>query len=53
MRHFDALSRNPSVMVVETGVLIQIKYMQEIDEKLKIINKSYGDYILSQGRCVI
>ena len=35
MRHVDALSRNPSVMVVETGVLIQIKNMQEIDEKVE------------------
>ena len=55
MRYVDALNRNPSVIVVETGVLIQIKNMQEIDEKLKIIkelikiNKSYGDYVLIRG----
>lgn len=51
MRHVDALSRYPSVMVIETGIIEHIRNAQKQDSECKLIsellkNGDYDNYVL-------
>lgn len=37
MKHVDALSRLPAVMLIEDGLVAKIKMVQKQDEKCKLI----------------
>ena len=52
LRHVDALSRNPEIMIMETGILQNIRNMQDKEERFKTIkdlvkkNGNYNNYVL-------
>lgn len=54
MKHVDALSRVPRIMLIEDGLVDKIKQMQRGDEKCKAVlkileTKSYDDYLKRSG----
>lgn len=52
MRHVDALSRYPSVLIIDSGVMGSIKKNQETDSECQLIleilkyNKNYKNYVV-------
>lgn len=54
MKHVDALSRMPAVMLIEDGLLAKVKSLQKEDDKCKLIEKiletkSYENFTLRSG----
>lgn len=54
MKHADALSRNPVVMVIQDGLINALRAAQERDESVKAIlkilqNQEYEDYVTQNG----
>lgn len=54
MKHVDALSRMPAVMMIEDGLITKVRNLQKDDEKCKLIGKiletkSYENFTLRSG----